>query len=56
MFLMLNKINEIYSQETPFIDGLKIAFEQFLKDRDNIIFKPNVTKNEENILKSQNIN
>ena len=54
--LDVNKINKIYSQETPFIDGLKIAFEQFLKDRDNIIFKPNVIKNEENILKSQNIN
>lgn len=54
--LDVSKINEIYSQETPFTDGLKIAFEQFLRDRDNIVFKPNVIKNEENILESQNIN
>ena len=54
--LDVSKINEIYSQETPFTNGLKTAFEQFLKDRDNIIFKPDVIKNEENILKSQNIN
>lgn len=50
------EINKIYSQETSFIDGLKFAFKQFLKDRENIIFKPHVTKNEENILKLQNIN
>lgn len=50
------EINKIYSQETPFTDGLKLAFKQFLKDRENIVFKPYVTKNEENILKLQNIN
>lgn len=55
-FLDVSRINEIYSQETPFTDGLKIAFEKFLRDRDNIVFKPNVIKNEENILESQNIN
>lgn len=53
--LDVNKINKLYSQETPFTDGLKLAFRQFLKDRENIIFKPYVTKNEENILKLQNI-
>lgn len=54
--LNVSEINKIYSQEIPFTDGLKFAFHQFLKDRENIVFKPYVTKNEENILKLQNIN
>lgn len=53
--LDVSEINKLYSQETPFTDGLRLAFRQFLKDRENIIFKPYVTKNEEIILKSQNI-
>lgn len=44
------KINEVYNYETPFVDGLKNAFAQFLKDRNNIVFKPFVTENEEKIL------
>lgn len=50
------EINKIYSQETPFADGLKNAFEQFLKDRNNIVFKPHITENEETILKLLNKN
>lgn len=54
--LDVSGINKLYSQEISFTDGLKLAFEQFLRDRENIVFKPFVTKNEENILKLQNIN
>lgn len=54
--LDVSEINKLYSQEISFTDGLKLAFEQFLRDRENIVFKPFVTKNEENILKLQNIN
>lgn len=49
--LDVTKINSIYNYETPFIEGLKNAFAQFLKDRKDIVFKPFVAENEEKILK-----
>lgn len=49
--LDVTKINQVYNYETPFVDGLKNALTQFLKDRNNIVFKPFITENEEKILK-----
>lgn len=48
--LDVTEINKIYPYETPFLQGLKNAFERFLSVRKNIVFKPDVTKNEEKII------
>ncbi len=53
--LDVTKINEIYCTETPFIDGLKTAFEDFRENGKNIVFKQFVTENEQKILKILNI-
>ena len=48
--LDVSKINEIYSEETYFIDGLKNAYEWYCKNKDKIKFKETVDKNEKDIL------
>lgn len=48
--LDVSKINEIYSSETNFINGLKHAYEWYCKNIDKIKFKDNVKKNEQDIL------
>lgn len=53
--LDVTEINKIYSYETPFEDGLKAAYEQFLKDRENIVFKPYVKNYEKDILSKLNL-
>lgn len=54
--LDVTKINKIYNTETPFVDGLKVAFENFKENRKNIVFKPFVTENEKKILNILNMN
>lgn len=53
--LDVTEINKIYSYETPFEDGLKAAYGQFLNDRANIVFKQNVIDNEKDILSKLNL-
>lgn len=48
--LDVSKIKNVSNHETDFKTGLKSAFEWFLKNKENIQFKENVTKNEEQIL------
>lgn len=48
--LDVSKIKKISDHETDFKVGLKSAFEWFLKNKKNIKFKDNVSKNEEQIL------
>lgn len=49
--LDVSRIKAICSDETPFVEGLRNAFEWFKASRDSIEFKPNVTQNEIEILK-----
>lgn len=48
--LDVEKINNIYSKETPMEEGLKAAFDWFLKNKDMIEFKKEVCENEKIIL------
>lgn len=48
--LDVSKIKNVSNHETNFKTGLKSAFEWFLNNKENIQFKDNVTKNEEEIL------
>jgi len=52
--LDISKINEFYDKETDYETGLKNAFEWYCKNARNIIFKENVTENEEKILSELN--
>ncbi len=49
-------IKYIYDTETDFIDGLKSSYQWFLNNQDNILWKDNVTKNEQAILTQLNQN
>lgn len=48
--LDVKKINKIYNVETDFIDGLKNSYKWYCENKGNIIFKEQVTKNEQAIL------
>lgn len=48
--LDVSHVKAICPDETPFIEGLKNAFEWFKANRDSITFKPNVIQNEIEIL------
>ena len=50
--LDVSKINKIYCEETDFIEGLKVAYKWYLDNKDNIVFKENVSENEKIILNS----
>lgn len=49
--LDVTKINNYYNEEINFIEGLKRAYNWYCNEKSNIVFKENVTKNEEKILK-----
>lgn len=49
--LDVTKLNKIYNKETDFSEGLRMALEWYLNNKDNIIFKEDVEINEKNILK-----
>ncbi|MDR7857862.1 NAD-dependent epimerase/dehydratase family protein [Tissierella sp.] len=53
--LDVSKINEIYNKETNFETGLKNAFKWYCNNEDSILFKENITLNEENILQELNL-
>jgi nucleoside-diphosphate-sugar epimerase len=48
--LNVGKIKSIYNLETDIKDGLHNAYKWYLENRDNILFKENVTRNEAEIL------
>lgn len=54
--LDVNKINCIYSEETDFIMGLKNSYNWYLANRDNISFKEDIIRTEEEIFKELGIN
>lgn len=49
--LDVSKINKIYTAETPFEYGLNKSYEWYLANKNSIIFKDTVTKNEQAILR-----
>ncbi|ADL50652.1 NAD-dependent epimerase/dehydratase family protein [Clostridium cellulovorans] len=49
-----SKINEFYSNETDFEHGLKIAFGWYCNNKDSIIFKEDIIRNEESIIMDLN--
>lgn len=53
--LDVDKINKIYSEETPFEVGLKASYNWYLDNKDKIEFKKYVSDNEKKILKILNI-
>ncbi|WMM25483.1 NAD-dependent epimerase/dehydratase family protein [Tissierella sp. MB52-C2] len=54
--LDVNKINCIYSEEADFIMGLKNSYNWYLANRDNISFKEDIIRTEEEIFKELGIN
>ena len=50
--LDVSKINNYYNEEIDFIEGLRRAYKWYCHEKSNIVFKENVTKNEEEILKN----
>lgn len=48
--LDVSAVKAIYPYETPFVEGLRNAFEWFRQNRDSIQFKPHVAQNEIEIL------
>lgn len=52
--LNVDKINQIYSEETPFEVGLKASYNWYLNNKDKIEFKKYVYNNEKEILKLLN--
>lgn len=53
--LDVSQINEIYNEETKFEQGLQNAYKWFLENKDTLVFKDNVTKNELAILRELGI-
>lgn len=53
--LDVSRINAIYETETDFELGLKKSFEWYVNNKNDIVFKENVTQNEIAILQSLNI-
>jgi nucleoside-diphosphate-sugar epimerase len=51
--LDVKKINEVYDVETDFIQGLKNCYLWYCENKDNIIFKEDIAKNEQAILNKQ---
>lgn len=49
--LNVGKIKNICPEETDFLEGLKNAYQWFLKEREHIIWKEEIKKNETEILK-----
>lgn len=49
--LDVSKINQYYTDETDFEDGLSIAYKWYCKNKEKIVFKEAVEQNEINILK-----
>lgn len=52
--LDVSAVKAMCPNETPFVEGLRNAFEWFKQNRDNIEFKPHVAQNEIDILKKLN--
>lgn len=50
--LDVTKIKEIYAYETDFIQGLKVAYQWYLEQKESLIFKEIVSQNEKEILKN----
>lgn len=48
--LDVTKIHAVIDQETPFHKGLKAAYKWYIKEREHIVFKKNVSDNERRIL------
>ena len=48
--LDVRRSKAVYGEETPFEEGLKRAFEWFMKNREEIVFYQHIEKNEQEIL------
>ena len=53
--LNVDKIKSICPEETDFLTGLKNAYQWFQQEREHIIWKEGVQKNESEILKSSEL-
>ena len=53
--LDVSKVHKILKEDTDFLEGLKKCYKWYLEKKDEIEMKQNVTKNEEEIIKSLDI-
>lgn len=53
--LDVTRVKSIYPYETPFLSGLKEAYQWYLAEKDTLCFKEAITRNEEMILKRLHI-
>lgn len=52
--LNVDEINKVYNKETNFLKGLEFSYDWYIENKDYIKFKPNISHNEEKILKELN--